>query len=138
MIRVAAVVALLLALPLGAGCRTQPLDEGDGGPSGFVDMSRLDLPRTDGPGVDLSRPADMTLVDLARSCAPNCSRCQSGVCCGTVCCRPGEYCDAQTNSCRCGNGGACRVDQICATGGPSGPNQCGAICCGDPSTPCPL
>lgn len=126
-------IIVLAALALVAGCRTQPLDLNDGGGGGDVrDMSRSDL------RVDLSKPADLSLVDLARNCTPNCSRCQSGVCCGAVCCREGEWCDVATATCRCGNGPACRVDQICATGGPIGQNQCGSICCGDPQNPCPL
>jgi len=123
----------MLALVLAMGCRTQPLPEGDGGTSGVVDLAR-----GDGPIVDLARPADLTLVDLARNCTPNCNRCASGVCCGSLCCNEGEYCDPVSNSCRCGNGPACRVDQICATGGPVGQNQCGSVCCGDPRNPCPL
>lgn len=132
LVRLFTVAVFALAVALAAGCRTQPLPFEDGGGGDARDMRRVDML------VDLARPADLTLVDLARNCAPNCSRCQSGVCCGNLCCNEGEYCDVQTNSCRCGNGPACRIDQICATGGPIGQNQCGSICCGDPANPCPL
>jgi hypothetical protein len=132
---VRAVAFALFALVTVAGCRTQPLPFDDGGGGDIRDLSGVDL------RVDLARPADLSRVDLARSCAPNCSRCQSGVCCGALCCREGEWCDPLSNTCRCGTGAeVCRVDQICATGGPIGPgqDQCGSICCGDPAHPCPL
>src|SRR4051812_50223578 len=74
-----------------------------------------------------------------RDCAAACNRCPDGPCCGSACCGKGEYCDALTLTCKCGNGAACTGGNFCATGGPVpiDPSPCGTTCCGATS-PCPL
>jgi hypothetical protein len=43
--------------------------------------------------------------------------CEDGRClCGRQECRPGEFCNTSTETCRCGSGGACASNQICEDG----------------------
>jgi hypothetical protein len=74
-----------------------------------------------------------------RDCTASCNRCPNGPCCGNACCGKGEWCDATTNTCKCGDSAACSGGNFCASGGPPSPNQsaCGTLCCGA-SSPCPL
>src|SRR5262252_3224403 len=75
----------------------------------------------------------------ARSCAPSCTLCMTGACCGTGCCASGEWCDQSgaTPVCRCGNGAACTNGLMCAAS-LGGPGICGTICCGGAGNPCPV
>ena len=146
-----AVVAV--ALVLAACTRSNGLFiAGDGGGGGGVDGASstdfgdgtVDLRREKdggGPPLDLSQPP----TDLSGGpiCVSTCNHCTSGACCPggkNGCCNPGEYCDA-AGQCRCGSGPACTGNLMCASGGPimpGGPGQCGAVCCGDITHPCPL
>lgn len=91
------------------------------------------------PAGDMSGGARADLRG-ARVCGSTCSQCPNGACCFGSCCAAGEWCDADTRSCRCGDGPACSGGNLCATGGPIGPGAdgCGSICCGRPGMPCPL
>jgi hypothetical protein len=59
-----------------------------------------------------------------------CSRCFTGVCCGTGCCNIGEWCDqaSGTPTCRCANNPACTATQICSSELQS-QTMCGLVCC---------
>ena len=126
--RLALLVGTLLSLSV-AGCLSDgiPIGKGDLSPSGTADLKRADL---GGGTTDLAEgPPAM--------CLSSCNRCAGGGCCGTACCNEGEWCDS-TQHCRCGLAAGCGPNLICATGGPSMLGQCGSICCGDASNPCPL
>jgi hypothetical protein len=128
---------LLLAIAIAiAGSSSSGCGSSTGLPNGGDDgAAAMDLSVP--PGADLSTPPH----DLSNlSCAPTCQHCQ-GVCCPGApnggCCAPGEWCDNGT--CHCGNGAACAPGLFCATGGPvMPPSQCGGVCCGDATHPCPL
>jgi hypothetical protein len=143
--------AVLLTVFLTA-CSTNSLPNGDGG-GRTMDLSAADLTASGtmdlaadltATGTDLLSPVDLASVDLAgpppgETCVSTCNRCSGGGCCGAACCAAGEWCDA-TLTCRCGTGPACAPNLICARGGPvmPGGGQCGFVCCGDATHPCPL
>ena len=72
----------------------------------------------------------------------SCSRCTTGVCCGSGCCKGGEWCDQSgaIPSCRCANGPACLAPNICTSlAGLAG--TCGNECCNPGNgagIPCPM
>jgi hypothetical protein len=123
---------LLLAASLVAGAACSDNHLPAAGDAGAVDLARAG-------DLALSSKLDLAGPPAGETCVSACNRCQNGPCCGSVCCNAGEWCDA-TNTCRCGNGPACSGTLICASGGPVRPggDQCGGICCGDSSHPCPL
>src|SRR5437899_1672656 len=94
-----AIATFVLGLALGCGSST-----------GGTDLAAA----SDFGSGDLSAP-DLGGADLGRSCIASCSRCATGVCCGTGCCNAGEWCDNGT--CRCGDppSPACSTGMMCAT-----------------------
>ena len=88
---------------------------------------------------DMKHHHDMTQVDQSSIPDLAARMCVVGVCtapnCGGACCKSGEWCDS--GSCKCGNGPACTLGEVCASGipVPGGP-QCGTVCCGG-GHPCP-
>jgi hypothetical protein len=60
--------------------------------------------------------------------------CPQGPVCGAFCCKTGERC--VNGTCRCGTLPGCGSGDSCEAAGPTGNDQCGAVCCGV-SGPCP-
>ncbi len=146
---VPALSLLILGLALPACTRANGLaiddDAGGGCGADCVDLASSDGDSTDlrrhkdmdSPPADLSKPGDLGPM----MCLAACDHCFGGVCCAggaNGCCAAGEWCDA-SGQCRCGQNAACQNGLTCATGGPIGmQGQCGIICCGGLSNPCPL
>jgi hypothetical protein len=106
----------------GDGCNFCTCDQ-----DGDISCSNDDCNGDGGPPIIVDAPAR----DL---CAPS-GGCVDGVECNGQCCVAGEQC--VFGQCSCGGGSPCTGGDICATGGPSGGDACGSICCGQ-SGPCPL
>jgi hypothetical protein len=69
----------------------------------------------------------------ASECAPT-GICVDGPRCGDVCCDVGEACIGGV--CSCGGGPACSPGDMCVSGVPTEPGDCGSVCCGA-NSPCP-
>jgi hypothetical protein len=98
--------AIALALLLCA-CASRTVD---GGPADQA--TRVADLATAASAADLATAAPDLAGGAHGPCSPKCAQCD-GVCCGAGCCAGGEWCDAVSASCRCGDGPACGNHAIC-------------------------